>query len=138
MELPRGSGRRVAGLSFHGPAIKRITGDTDRTGSGWTFTATLIREPTNEHDPNAISVWIEDQQIGHVNREDAARLAPLIDRIGAAGRQATCACRVWGHDDVFGAEVWLPADRSLAAWIDAALRTDPAPAPPGPRPPTAG
>jgi hypothetical protein len=121
LELPRGSARRVAGLSFHTAAITRVTDSTERTGSGWNFTATLIREPKNEHDPNAIAVWIDDQQIGHVNREDAAALAPLIDRIEAAGRQATCTCHVWGHDKVFGAELWLLANQTLATWIDGAL-----------------
>ena len=38
------------------------------------------REPDNPHDANAISVYDEyDSIVGHVDRETAARLAPLMD-----------------------------------------------------------
>ncbi|GJE94457.1 SNF2 family N-terminal domain-containing protein [Phanerochaete sordida] len=41
----------------------------------------LLREPHNQYDRNAIKVVnIGGQQVGHVPRTDAARLAPLLDR----------------------------------------------------------
>jgi len=49
----------------------------------------LEREPDNEHDPNAIGVMNQDsEQVGHLPRELAHWLAPLIDagKVRAEGR----------------------------------------------------
>ena len=37
----------------------------------------LVREPENEHDPNAVAIWNEERtiQVGYVPRDDAPRLA---------------------------------------------------------------
>ncbi|KAG8714491.1 hypothetical protein FRC08_011855 [Ceratobasidium sp. 394] len=41
----------------------------------------LVREPTNKYDQNAIQVMnIRMRQVGHIPRQTAANLAPLIDR----------------------------------------------------------
>ncbi|KAG8729374.1 hypothetical protein FRC12_021024, partial [Ceratobasidium sp. 428] len=41
----------------------------------------LVREPTNKYDRNAIQVMnIRLKQVGHIPRQTAAELAPLIDR----------------------------------------------------------
>lgn len=37
------------------------------------------REPNNPYDPNAVSVWIFQQKLGHFPRGFAAEVAPLID-----------------------------------------------------------
>lgn len=39
----------------------------------------LVREPNNPKDGNAISVWVYDQQLGHLARDLAARIAPCMD-----------------------------------------------------------
>lgn len=41
----------------------------------------LRREPTNRYDRNAIRVDnVFGQQVGHIKREQAAALAPLVDK----------------------------------------------------------
>jgi len=40
---------------------------------------TLRRDPGNEHDPNAVQVLADGEQIGWVPREIAAELAPELD-----------------------------------------------------------
>jgi hypothetical protein len=52
----------------------------------------VVREPTNKYDPNAVAVYIFNQQLGHFPRGFAAELAPLID----AG---TAAIKVWKSRD---------------------------------------
>lgn len=90
---------KVVGLTFvdgyptnlHNLAT--IHADTQRHALGWTDTptgdghvhATLIRNPDNQHDPNAIEVHIPTlgrraSMIGHIPRDLAARLAPSLDR----------------------------------------------------------
>lgn len=39
----------------------------------------LEREPCNVHDNNAIAVLIRSETIGHLNRESASKIAPLMD-----------------------------------------------------------
>jgi hypothetical protein len=59
----------------------------------------LVREPTNQYDPNAVAVWDEAEtvQLGFLPREIAARFAPLLD-----SGQARAAIVVWEHRDTDG------------------------------------
>lgn len=45
---------------------------------------TLVREPDNEHDPNAVAVYARgaDRRAGYVNKQNARRLAKIIDSGG--------------------------------------------------------
>jgi hypothetical protein len=43
---------------------------------------TLIREPKNKFDPNAVMVWIDGKHVGYIPSRDAAALAPFIDQTG--------------------------------------------------------
>lgn len=55
--------------------------------AGYTFVAnipdgaelTLDREPDNRFDPNAIGVYYADTKCGHIPRDIAAQLAPILD-----------------------------------------------------------
>ncbi len=44
---------------------------------------TLVREPTNEFDANAIAVHFDDKKVGHIPAPQAKILAPMLD----AGRK---------------------------------------------------
>ena len=39
----------------------------------------LQRESNNQHDPNAISVWFQNDQLGYLQASVAKELAPLLD-----------------------------------------------------------
>lgn len=39
----------------------------------------FVREPYNIHDKNAVAVFCSDRKIGHLSRDEAARIAPLMD-----------------------------------------------------------
>jgi hypothetical protein len=43
---------------------------------------TLVREPMNQYDPNAVMVWIDGQHVGYIPSKDAQALAPFIDQTG--------------------------------------------------------
>lgn len=64
----------VRGTSYHESAAR--SGDF-RPGRP----VRLVREPQNEHDPNAIAVYAESgrKPIGYVNKQNAKRLARLLD-----------------------------------------------------------
>jgi HIRAN domain len=59
----------VAGVSFRGDALQDPAFDPGRR-------LTLVPEPDNEHDPNAVAVWDEERRVqaGYVPAEVAASL----------------------------------------------------------------
>jgi hypothetical protein len=86
----------VAGVSFRPEALPHSSFDPGRR-------LALVREPTNEHDPNAVAIWNEERtmQVGYV----PADLAPEL----SGDEQAVSIWRVEGGLRVLIA----PAD----AWI---------------------
>lgn len=39
----------------------------------------LLREPTNQHDPNAVQVWAHGQHVGYIKGTQAVDLARWMD-----------------------------------------------------------
>ena len=60
----------VAGVSYRAEALPDASFDPGQRLS-------LVREPENEHDPNAVAIWNESRtlQVGYVPREIAPELA---------------------------------------------------------------
>lgn len=73
----------------------------------------MEREPDNEHDPNAISVWNEyGEQLGYINKDLASRLAPQMDK----GMRVACfvTAVTGGYDDKsYGCNIKLILDPDL-------------------------
>lgn len=42
----------------------------------------LVREPQNPHDANAVAVHVHGYQVGYLARQDAARVAAVMDLSG--------------------------------------------------------
>ena len=86
----------AAGVSFRPEALDDPSFDPGRP-------LALVPEPDNEHDPNAVGIWNEEQtlQVGYMPRDDAPRLG--------GGEQAVSLWRTDGGLRVLIA----PAD----AWI---------------------
>jgi hypothetical protein len=65
----------VVGESFYQESLRALvepTGQRVRVP----VEATLVAEANNRYDRNAISVWIQGRQVGHLSREDAQALRP--------------------------------------------------------------
>jgi len=43
------------------------------------FSITLVREPENEYDSNAIMVFANGKQVGYIGKDEATLLSPLMD-----------------------------------------------------------
>ena len=63
----------VVGESFYQETLRALAGPTGERVRV-PIQATLVAEANNKYDANAISVWINDRQVGHLSREDARRL----------------------------------------------------------------
>jgi hypothetical protein len=59
----------VAGVSYRADALDDASFDPGRN-------VALVREPDNEHDPNAVAIWNEERtlQLGYVPRDVAPEL----------------------------------------------------------------
>ena len=68
----------VVGESFHRESFRLIVGDHMTDRFRLPVACQLIPEPANTHDRNAIGVWVDDRQVGHVSRDDAQFIAPVL------------------------------------------------------------
>jgi hypothetical protein len=74
----------IAGLQFYDYGAPGLSGEPISPALGDRLV--LIRAPDNQHDANAIEVWWRNAiRIGHLPRELAAEMAPLLDA-GALAR----------------------------------------------------
>jgi len=71
---------KVTGVNFpnlDGSSRQKILEELYKSGGN--FIISLVREPQNEYDKNAIMVLAGDRQVGYVGREESELLAPLMD-----------------------------------------------------------
>lgn len=98
----------VRGESRYQTALRAIAGP-DRPG-GWLVPVevTLVREPDNPYDSNALRAEVGGSLVGYLAREIAEGLAPELDR--AACRSYACCGLVRGgtlRTPVLGVHLWI-------------------------------
>ena len=93
-----GFNTKIAGVSFEG---RQDIAAGLREG----YALELRRQPANGHDANAIAVLYGQLQLGFLNRELAARLAPLID--AGTSYRATITHVTGGGGKNTGVNIWV-------------------------------
>lgn len=85
-------------------------GPSDREIVG---TASLVRDPTNPHDPNAVKVVMNGRHLGFLPKDAARSYSPVIAALNAAGFTAVTSCRIYGYEtrdyqgvDRRGRDIW--------------------------------
>lgn len=76
----------VVGESYYRQALDDITGGD--VGVFEFDDTLLVRDPHNQHDPNAIRIECDGRHVGHLSRENAERFCGGLDRHGGVA-----ACR---------------------------------------------
>jgi hypothetical protein len=67
----------VVGESFYQPSLWQLAGARPgRERVRKEIRAVLVPEDDNPYDPNAVAVWIDGLQVGHLPRENALRYRP--------------------------------------------------------------
>lgn len=90
----------IVGEKSYQPALRRISGGRTPTGPrAPDHIATLIREPKNRYDHNAIAVTIDGSLVGYLAREDAVRYKAVVEWMLARGKTISCAARLIGGWD---------------------------------------
>jgi hypothetical protein len=76
--------RNVVVESFYQEALHALCGGPCEAGYLIPVQVELRREPGNPHDRNAIAAYLlpSGRQIGHIRREIAASLGPVMDKLG--------------------------------------------------------
>lgn len=97
----------VVGESFYREALRELARSH---GAGRSLAATLVCDPANPYDRNAVKVMIEGQQVGHLPRELAALVAEPIAELEAAHEEVTSTAQLRGSDPDFGLGVVLYLD----------------------------
>lgn len=98
----------AVGESFYRAALNRVA--TARDASGLACLASLVRDPTNPYDNNAVVVSIDGEQVGHLPRELAALVAGPLDELAAAHGQITAHAEIRGDGSGPGFGVVLHLD----------------------------
>lgn len=107
-------GMEVVGESNYQGALIAICGKHTRTGYDGEHQATLILEPSNAYDPNAVMVMIDGRRVGYLAREQAKRVGGYMRAAGLD--RAICDARVQGgwrtnqHDEGhYGVRLAIPS-----------------------------
>ena len=103
--LASGPGMGVVGESHYRDAIAAIVGGTRRDAVKLVTWASLVPEPENPYDRNAVAAHIGGHKGGHLSRDDAAAFGPVLARLAAAGLTG------YGRADIYGGWDRGPADR---------------------------
>ncbi|WP_373568660.1 HIRAN domain-containing protein [Paracoccus actinidiae] len=120
----------AVGESQYQGALQRLCGPHSRYGHHLEVTATLVREPHNPHDQNAVAVEIQNMKVGYLSRDDARRVGGQMDEEGLV--RVDCKALIAGgwrtnqHDEgSFGVRLAIPN----WGWIDMGTGKTPPPAP---------
>lgn len=109
--------QEVVGERHYLSTFESIFGRRDDDGVDIEIIAALVREPRNAHDANAVRVEIQGRKIGYIPRDDAERLAPMLD--GFRSARVHCRARVrggWMDEDGggdFGVRLAIPRTGSI-------------------------
>lgn len=85
-------GLLVVGSANYAAAVNWSVGPIGPQGVS--MTASLVHEPSNPYDSNAISVCLEGQVIGHLQRQVAQEYRPVMDALAQRGLTAYCRCDI--------------------------------------------
>lgn len=103
---------RVAGASAYQEAIKKAAGGRARESQAIPCRAELRREPSNEHDPNAVQVLVNGRVVGYLPAETAQAWSPAL---ASFGKQFITEAEIRGgwatnqhNQGLFGVRVFLP------------------------------
>jgi hypothetical protein len=89
---------RAVGESFYQPALEAACGRRNGEEAFFDCEATLVPEPGNRVDGNAVRVEIGGRLTAYLARADASEYQPLLLELREAGYTALCRALIVGRD----------------------------------------
>ncbi len=100
--------RNVVRESHYQHAFAKLCGPVCREGYLVPVHVRLRRDPANPSDPNAVGVYVVDEQVGWLRAEAAAQVAADCDRAGISEWAVAGLIRGGsGRADYFGVYLWM-------------------------------
>ena len=108
---------------FHQEHLVAMCGPPRKQGYLIPVAATLIREPENQHDRNAVRVEVDGRLVGYVRRDMASSVGPWMDKAGLSSF-VLCGLIRGGatRAKTIGIHVWT--DRRLSPGPEMSLKGD--------------
>jgi hypothetical protein len=89
----------VVGESHYQDTLTAIVGGKRPESIRIPTQATLVPEPDNPYDPNAIAVYIDGQKVGHLPRPAAQAFAPVGRQLADQHQVGACSATITGGWD---------------------------------------
>jgi hypothetical protein len=89
----------VVGESHYQDALTAIVGGKGPESVRIPTQATLVPEPDNPYDPNAVAVYIAGRKVGHLPRPAAQAFAPVGRRLAEQRQVGACSATIAGGWD---------------------------------------
>src|SRR6185295_6379150 len=100
----------IVGEASYDVEIRRIAGPPQTEGTSVEFTVTLLPEPTNQFDPNAVAVLSDrSKPIGYLSREHAVEYGSVFTLLSANSQVAQCRAKMFGG---------TKAKPNIGVWLD--------------------
>jgi hypothetical protein len=87
----------VVGTSHYQPALAEITGRKGDEEIRFETTATLVPEPDNPHDANAIAVHVANHLVGYLSRDENPRWQEVVKILADQGHLAAAEAMIAGR-----------------------------------------
>ena len=87
----------VVGTSHYQPALIELSGRRGDDEIRVEATATLVPEPDNPHDPNAIAVQIQDRLVGYLSRDENPRWQEVVKQLAEHDHVAAAEAMIAGR-----------------------------------------
>ena len=87
----------VVGTSHYQPALAEITGRKGDEEIRFETTATLVPEPDNPHDANAIAVHLANRLVGYLSRDENSRWQEVVKMLAEHGHRAAAEAMIAGR-----------------------------------------
>lgn len=98
----------VRGESYRQNNIMKFAGKPRKNGWLVPVPVTIVREPENKHDKNALRVEIEGIHVGYIAKEVAAKISPVMDKAGLRSFKVAGLIRGGNFSaPTLGVHIWL-------------------------------
>jgi hypothetical protein len=107
----------VVGTSHYQETLVGVTGRQSDEEVRHDVVATLVPEPDNPHDPQAIAVHVDRRLVGYLSREENARWQDVVKSLAAHDHVAAAEGRIAGRGgtNVLGVFLFLPTPTEARA-----------------------